>query len=135
MPRGNSRHLFLKNKRNKKMLRVKVKKIVGLSIFLFAISSVLFATNSYALFENLTESGGKIFLGMRDIIYAVSGFGIIAIAIGGFFGNFNWKWLSAIIIGLMVIALMAGILAYMTDTSADSIASVTGITDSLITAE
>ena len=46
-----------------------------------------------------SKKGAEIFEGMRDIIYAVSGFGIIAIAVGGLFGNFNWKWLGAIIIG------------------------------------
>ena len=96
------------------MLYIKVKKFVSLSLLIFAISSVLFATESYALFEGLTSAGSEIFVGMRDIIYAVAGFGIIAIAIGAFFGNLNWKWLSAVIIGLMVIALTAGILSYMT---------------------
>ena len=68
-----------------------------------------------ALFSQLTESGSKIFEGMKTVIYAVAGFGIIGIAIGGFFGNLNWKWLSAIIIGLLVIAMTAGILSYMTE--------------------
>ena len=62
---------------------------------------------------------------MREIIFAVSGFGIIAIAVGGFFGNFNWKWLGAIIIGLMVIALTSGIIQYMVG------ADVLNVTDTL----
>ena len=63
-----------------------------------------------ALFSQLTQSGSTIFEGMKMIIYAVAGFGIVGVAIGGFFGNLNWKWLSAIIIGLLVIAMTAGIL-------------------------
>ena len=90
------------------MLYVKLKKIIIFALVAFLASSILFATNSYAaLFEDLTSKGAEIFKGMREIIYAVAGFGIVAIAIGGFFGNFNWKWLGAIIIGLMVIALTA----------------------------
>lgn len=85
----------------------------------FLASSILFATDSFAaqsgLFTELTRRGAEIFTGMREIIYAVAGFGIVAIAIGGFFGNFNWKWLGAIIIGLMVIALTAGIINYMVE--------------------
>ena len=50
---------------------------------------------------------------MREIIYAVSGFGVIAIAIGSIFGSVNWKWLTAIIIGLFVIAGTAAIINYM----------------------
>lgn len=109
-------------KKNKKvvneMLCVKLKKFLFLSVLMFVVSSVLFATNSYALFETLTDSGVKIFTGMREIIFAVSGFGIVAVAIGGFFGNLNWKWLSAIIIGLVVIATTAAIINYMVDSEA-----------------
>lgn len=106
-----------------KMLCVKLKKFLFLSMLMFVVSSVLFATDSYALFktllfETLTDSGIKIFTGMREIIFAVSGFGIVAVAIGGFFGNLNWKWLSAIIIGLVVIATTAAIINYMVDSTA-----------------
>ena len=38
------------------------------------------------------------------MIYVVAGFGIIGVAVGGFFGNLNWKWLGAIVIALVVIA-------------------------------
>lgn len=94
-----------------------MKKILSVVLLGLLFSSVLFITDSYAdgLFSNLTSTGSKIFTGMREIVYAVAGFGILAVAIGGFFGNLNWKWLSAIIIGLMVIALTAGIINYMTD--------------------
>ena len=84
-----------------KMLCVKLKKFLFLSMLMFVVSSVLFATDSYALFETLTDSGTKIFT-----------------AIGGFFGNLNWKWLSAIIIGLVVIATTAAIINYMVDSTA-----------------
>ena len=91
-----------------KMLCVKLKKFLFLSMLMFVVSSVLFATDSYALFETLTQSGTEIFTGMREIIFAVS----------GFFGNLNWKWLSAIIIGLVVIATTAAIINYMVDSTA-----------------
>ena len=77
----------------------------------------------------MTSKGAEIFKGMREIIYAVAGFGIVAIAIGGFFGNFNWKWLGAIIIGLMVIALTAGIINYMVE---ETVITPAMITDTLI---
>ena len=109
------------------MLYVKLKKIIIFALVAFLASSILFATNSYAaLFEDLTSKGAK---GMREIIYAVAGFGIVAIAIGGFFGNFNWKWLGAIIIGLMVIALTAGIINYMVE---ETVITPAMITDTLI---
>ncbi len=102
------------------MLYVKLKKMILFALVAFLASSILFATNSYAadgLFSDLTSKGAEIFMGMREIIYAVAGFGIMAVAIGGFFGNFNWKWLGAIIIGLMVIASTAGIINYMVEST------------------
>ena len=102
------------------MLYVKLKKMILFALVAFLASSILFATNSYAadgLFSDLTSKGAEIFMGMREIIYAVAGFGIMAVAIGGFFGNFTWKWLGAIIIGLMVIASTAGIINYMVEST------------------
>ena len=99
------------------MLHIKLKKILLLALLIFAGSSILYASQSLAadsgLFTDLANKGKEIFKGLREIIFAVSGFGIIAIAVGGFFGNFNWKWLGAIIIGLMVIGLTSGIIDYM----------------------
>ena len=103
--------------RQKEMLYVRVKKISMVILWAVLFSSVLFITPSYAaevgLFSDLTAKGIEIFEGMRDIIYVVAGFGIIGVAIGGFFGNINWKWLGAIVIGLMVIGLTGGILTYI----------------------
>lgn len=115
-----------------KMLYIKLKKFLLVSVLMFVVSSVLFATNSYALFENLTGSGVQIFEGMREIIFAVSGFGIVAVAIGGFFGNLNWKWLSAIIIGLIVIATTAAIINYMVDSD---VATPMKLHDTLVNAD
>ena len=56
------------------------------------------------VFSELVKTGQKIFTRVRDLIYVVAGFGIIAVAVGGFFGNLNWKWLGAIVISLVVIA-------------------------------
>ena len=74
------------------------------------------------VFEELVMTGQKIFNRLRDLIYVVAGFGIIGVAVGGFFGNMNWKWLGAIVISLVVIAsagelviLLTGCKQYGTD--------------------
>ena len=66
------------------------------------------------MFSDLIKKGTEIFEGLREIIYVVAGFGILAVAVGGFFGNLNWKWLGAIVIGLMVIASTGEILVMIT---------------------
>lgn len=95
------------------MLGINFKKLTVYTAMVFAISSILFATSSYAIFEALIDKGSEIFVGMREIIFAVSGFGIIAVAIGGFFGNLNWKWLSAIGIGLFILSTTSAVITYM----------------------
>ena len=135
-----SRPLFVKNSASCQgqkregcdMLYVKFKKFVTVILLSFVFSSVLFTTNAYALFENLLSTGGTIFEGMREIVFAVSGFGIVAVAVGAFFGNLNWKWLSAIMIGLVVISTTAAVINYMTDDKHGGKGSFQGITDTLI---
>lgn len=88
--------------------------------------------NLQGLFGTLLCSASEIFVGMRTIIFAVSGFGIMAVAIGGFFGQLNWKWLGSIIIGLFVISTTSALINYMVDSDA---IKPTMITDTLIAAK
>ena len=130
---NSSQHLpFVSFRGLKKVLHIKFKKVLLTALLVFVCSSILFAKTSYAdvLFGDLASHGGKIFTGMREIIYAVSGFGIIAVVIGAIFGSINWKWLTAIIIGLFVIAATAAIINYMVD---DVVITSDMITDSLKT--
>lgn len=62
----------------------------------------------YAAFDALKDSGREIFSGLKSIIYPASAIGIICVCIGGFFGNINWKWLTAVVVGLIVISLCGG---------------------------
>ena len=66
------------------------------------------------LFSGLLMAGQQIFTSLRELIYVVAGFGIIAVAVGGFFGNLNWKWLGAIVISLVVIATAGELIVLLT---------------------
>ena len=66
------------------------------------------------VFRELVMTGQKIFNRLRDLIYVVAGFGIIGVAVGGFFGNMNWKWLGAIVISLVVIATAGEVVVLIT---------------------
>lgn len=81
-------------------------------------SEITGCSKDLGLFSGLITTGKEIFKGLRDLIYVVAGFGIIGVAVGGFFGNLNWKWLGAIVIGLVVIA-----------TTGELISSITGCQD------
>lgn len=73
-----------------------------------------FCSGNLGIFKELVQTGQMIFNRLRDLIYVVAGFGIIAVAVGGFFGNLNWKWLGAIIISLVVIATAGELIVLMT---------------------
>jgi len=72
-------------------------------------------------FDSLKDAGKTIFLGLREIIYPASAVGIIAVCLGGFFGNINWKWLTAIVVGLVVISCCAGFVELFVGDAADDI--------------
>ena len=73
-----------------------------------------FCGSDKGVFSELVMTGQKIFNRLRDLIYVVAGFGIIAVAVGGFFGNLNWKWLGAIVISLVVIATAGELIVLLT---------------------
>ena len=85
--------------------------------YIVVISLTLTCGNAFAddgqLFSALIKSGTTIFKDLRELIYIVAGFGIIAVGIGGIFGNLNWKWLGAILISLVIIATAAEIISWM----------------------
>ncbi|MBR1948448.1 MAG: hypothetical protein IKA30_01485 [Alphaproteobacteria bacterium] len=73
-----------------------------------------FCGSDKGVFSELVMTGQRIFNRLRDLIYVVAGFGIIAVAVGGFFGNLNWKWLGAIVISLVVIATAGELIVLLT---------------------
>ena len=112
--------LCMRVKKSRQMLQLLL--IVSLVLFAMPALAADTATSSQSgIFSDLTSKGIQIFTGMRDIIYVVAGFGIIGVAVGGFFGNINWKWLGAIVIGLMVIGLTGEILVYVGGADAPNI--------------
>lgn len=84
------------------MFRFDNKKVMFALLMAYAV--ICMPSFAFAAFESLTTAGKDIFQGLREIIYPASAVGIIAVCIGGFFGNINWKWLTAIVVGLVVIS-------------------------------
>lgn len=75
---------------------------------LFLMLSLFFyTTDAYAVFESLQKAGNEIFNGLEKIIYPAATIGLACVCIAGMFGNFNWKWLAAIMLGVLIISLAA----------------------------
>lgn len=83
-----------------------------LAIALLGFSRTVWADDP-KLFSELIKSGTAIFEDLRELIFIAAGFGIIAVGVGGIFGNLNWKWLGAIIVSLIVIASAGEIISIM----------------------
>jgi type IV secretory pathway VirB2 component (pilin) len=69
--------------------------------------SFLYATDASAdgMFSQLNSAGETIFKGLSQIIFKAAGIGVACVCIAGMFGNFNWKWLAAILIGVFIIGM------------------------------
>lgn len=76
--------------------------VVFISLFFFITD--VFADDGGGTFSALQGAGNAIFHGLRKIIYPAATIGIACVCIGGMFGNFNWKWLVAILLGVFIIA-------------------------------
>ncbi|MBQ9034694.1 MAG: TrbC/VirB2 family protein [Alphaproteobacteria bacterium] len=68
------------------------------------LSVLLFTDDAFAVFGRLQDAGNTIFQGLKTIIYPAATIGIACVCIAGMFGNFNWKWLVAILIGVFIIS-------------------------------
>ena len=90
---------------------------LALLILVICMPTDCFAEN----FETLRKTGKKIFDGLRSVIYPASAIGIICVCIGGFFGNINWKWLTVVVVGLIVISLCSGFIELFTKVSVEEI--------------
>jgi type IV secretory pathway VirB2 component (pilin) len=87
----------------------RLSKIESSVLVLVIVSAIILCpSDAFAAFGALAGAGKKIFEGLKSIIYPASAIGIICVCIGGFFGNINWKWLMALIVGLVVIACCGG---------------------------
>ena len=74
---------------------------------LFLMLSLFFyTTDAYAIFESAEDALKNIFQGIVKIIYPAATIGLACVCIAGMFGNFNWKWLAAIMLGVLIIALV-----------------------------
>ncbi len=89
------------------MLYIKIKEFLYNNKYTLCLlfSLFLYTTDAYAegaTFSALTGAGKAIGAGLLQIIYPASMIGLACVCIAGMFGNFNWKWLAAILIALFV---------------------------------
>ena len=72
-------------------------------------SLLFFACDAFAVFETAVDALKQISDGLSKVIYPAATIGISCVCIGGMFGNFNWKWLVAILLGVFITAYAASV--------------------------
>ena len=101
---------------NKEVFWKRLYGLVIVGIFL-CINGVQADSASNSAFNNAYNILYSTFLRARNLVYILSGFGLIGIAVGAIFGKINFRWLAMICIGLAVLAGADRIINY--STSAD----------------
>ncbi len=87
-----------------------------------ALAFTLFVWAGDALAQTTSQDAfsiafGKVadaFLGAKQILFVIGGFGLIAIAFLAIFGKINWKWFTGLLVGLAIVAAAGMIVTYAT---------------------
>lgn len=72
--------------------------------------------------QNKTVS---VFSSVKTIIFIIGGFGLVGLAWAAIFGKVNWKWLSALAVGLAILAAASSIVEYATGSTEATTAGLT----------
>ncbi|MBP5352409.1 MAG: TrbC/VirB2 family protein [Alphaproteobacteria bacterium] len=87
------------------------------TLILFLLLFFCIGDANAEIFGGLKTAGEKIAAGLEKVIYPAATIGIACVCIGGMFGNFNWKWLVAILLGVFIIAYAAQVGGIATGTA------------------
>ena len=92
--------------------------IVGILIWADHVWAAKSAQSTQSAFQNAYNTLHATFVQARSVVYVLSGFGLIGVAVGAIFGKINFKWLAMICIGLAMLAGADNIVNYSTDINA-----------------
>lgn len=83
---------------------------------------VLMGTADNALANDLMKTANNkavaVFKSVKQIIFVVGGFGLVALAFMAIFGKLDWKKFSMLAVGLAILAAAGAIVDYATGSSA-----------------
>ena len=78
-----------------------------MGIFLYAGEAWAFSCESISsngIFGKAAITLCNTFQNARNVVYVVSGFGLIGVAVGGIFGKVSFRWLAMICVALATLA-------------------------------
>ncbi len=83
--------------------------LMSLTAFLLLTASPAYAAN---VFETITGRAVGVLTGVKQLVFVLAGFGIIAFAFMAIFGKLSWKHFAHIAIGLFLVASMGLFIQY-----------------------
>jgi len=74
-------------------------------------------------FGEVTSKATETFSSVRQVVFVLGAFTLVAIAVGAIFGKINWKWFVSLLVALVILAVAGMIIGYFveTDISGDSV--------------
>ena len=64
------------------------------------------------VFGKLSSKASSTFTGVRQVVFVLGAFTLVAIAVGAIFGKINWKWFISLLVALVILALAGLIIKY-----------------------
>lgn len=93
---------------------------------------VLLGTADNALANDLMQTANNkavaVFKSVKQIIFVVGGFGLVALAFMAIFGKLDWKKFSMLAVGLAILAAAGAIVEYATESTVNGSDNVMGDT-------
>lgn len=66
-------------------------------------------------FGELSSKASDTFSGVRQVVFVLGAFTLVAIAVGAIFGKINWKWFVSLLVALVILAIAGMIISYFVD--------------------
>lgn len=83
------------------------------------------STSGSTIMQTAQQKATSVFSSVKTIMFIIGGFGLVGLAWAAVFGKVNWKWFSALAVGLAILAAASSIIEYATGSTEATTAGLT----------
>ena len=110
-----------------------IKKNFWTMLVMALVITLSFAGNAFAasFFDTTKSKLLAVFFDVKNTVFIIGGFGLVAVAFAAIFGKINWKWFAGLAAGLAILAAASMAIEYVVGSSvtADSVEYGSGMGD------
>ena len=99
-------------------------------VFVFSLSLTGDAAAVGSFFSTTKNKLLAVFFDVKNVVFIIGGFGLVAVAFAAIFGKVNWKWFAGLAAGLAILAAASMAIQYVTGDSTNSVDYGAGMQDS-----